>query len=70
VAVAYEFGKPETMRGWIDGVATDGDWSVDGATTKAPAVDDDDVWIGSSLGGSAGNSLTGFWTAWRFIVVR
>lgn len=60
VAVAYEFGKPETMRGWIDGVPTDGDWSVDGATTKAPVVDDDDVWIGSSLGGSAGNSLTGF----------
>ncbi|MBL9151132.1 MAG: DUF1553 domain-containing protein [Verrucomicrobiales bacterium] len=59
VAVAYEFGRPETMRGWIDGVATDGDWSVDGATTKAPVVDDDDVWIGSSLGGSAGNSLTG-----------
>lgn len=60
VAVAYEFGRPETMRGWIDGVPTDGDWSVDGATTKAPVVDDDDVWIGSSLGGSAGNSLTGF----------
>ena len=60
VAVAYEFGKPETMRGWIDGVVTDGNWSVDGATTNAPVVDDDDVWIGSSLGGSAGNSLTGF----------
>ncbi|MCF7787116.1 MAG: DUF1553 domain-containing protein [Prosthecobacter sp.] len=60
VAVAYEFGRPETMRGWIDGVVTDGVWSVDGATTKAPVVDDDDVWIGSSLGGSAGNSLQGF----------
>lgn len=60
VAVAYEFGRPETMRGWIDGVATEGDWSVDGATKQAPVVDDDDVWIGSSLGGSAGNSLTGF----------
>ncbi|HEY1052749.1 MAG TPA: DUF1553 domain-containing protein, partial [Prosthecobacter sp.] len=60
VAVAYEFGRPETMRGWIDGVATDGAWSVDGATTKAPVVDDDDVWIGSSLGGNAGNSLQGF----------
>lgn len=60
VAVCYEFGRPETMRGWIDGVATEGDWSADGATTKAPVVDDDDVWIGSSLGGSAGNSLQGF----------
>ena len=60
VALSYEFGKPETMRGWIDGVATKGAWGVDGATTKAPAVDDDDVWIGSSQGGNAGNSLQGF----------
>lgn len=60
VALSYEFGKPDTMRGWIDGVATAGVWGVDGATTKAPAVDDDDVWIGSSQGGNAGNSLQGF----------
>lgn len=60
VALAYEFGKPESMRGWIDGVATTGTWGVDGATTKAPVVDDDDVWIGSSQGGNAGNSLLGF----------
>lgn len=60
VALSYEFGKPETMRGWIDGVATEGAWGVDGATTKAPVVDDDDVWIGSSQGGSASNSLQGF----------
>jgi cytochrome c553 len=59
VAVAYEFGRPETIRGWIDGVATDGDWSGDGATTEAPGVDDDDVWIGSSMNGSAGNSFEG-----------
>ena len=60
VALAYEFGKAETMRGWIDGVATTGLWGVDGATTKAPVVDDDDVWIGSSQAGSASNSLQGF----------
>ncbi len=60
VALSYEFGKPDTMRGWVDGVSTDGVWGADGATTKAPAVDDDDVWIGSSQGGSAGNSLQGF----------
>jgi len=59
VALSYEFGKPDTMRGWIDGVATEGGWGVDGATTKAPVVDDDDVWIGSSQGGNAGNSLQG-----------
>jgi len=60
VALSYEFGKPETMRGWIDGVATKGVWGVDGATTKAPVVDDDDVWIGSAQGGSASNSLLGY----------
>lgn len=59
VALAYEFGKPDTMQAWIDGVATKGVWGVDGATTKGPVVDDDDVWIGSSQAGNAGNSLVG-----------
>lgn len=60
VALSYEFGRPETMKGWIDGVATQGTWEADGATTKAPVVDDDDIWIGSSQGGNTGNSLQGF----------
>jgi hypothetical protein len=59
IALAYEFGKPETIRGWIDGLPTDGKWDVDGPTTDPPVVDDDDVWIGSALNGSAGNSLVG-----------
>lgn len=59
VAVAYEFGDSKTIRGWIDGVATDGKWDVDGPTTDPPVVDDDDVWIGSSLNGNPGNSFRG-----------
>ncbi|MCP5539717.1 MAG: DUF1553 domain-containing protein [Akkermansiaceae bacterium] len=59
VAVAYEFGKPESIRGWIDGQPTGGRWDVGGPTTAAPVVDDDDVWIGSSMGGSPSNSLEG-----------
>lgn len=59
IALAYEFGKPETIRGWIDGLPTDGKWDVDGPTTDPPVVDNDDVWIGSALNGSAGNSLEG-----------
>jgi hypothetical protein len=59
VAVAYEFGKPETIRGWIDGQPTAGKWDADGPTADPPVVDDDDVWIGSSMNGSAGNSFTG-----------
>jgi cytochrome c553 len=59
VAVAYRFGVPATMRGWIDGKPTDGRWDLGGATEEAPVVDDDAIWIGSSLGGSAGNSFVG-----------
>lgn len=59
VAVSYQFGAPETIRGWIDGVPTAGKWDMGGATVEAPVVDDDEVWIGSSLGGSPGNSFRG-----------
>ncbi len=59
VAIAYEFGKPESVRGWIDGVPTEGAWDADGPTSDPPVMDDDDVWIGSSMNGSAGNSFTG-----------
>ncbi|MCB1224646.1 MAG: DUF1553 domain-containing protein [Verrucomicrobiales bacterium] len=60
VALAYEFGKPETIRGWIDGVPSGGAWDADGPTSDPPVNDDDDVWIGSSMKGSAGNSFTGW----------
>ncbi len=47
VAVAYRFGEPESIRGWIDGNPTQGNWDMGGATTEPPIVDNDDVWIGS-----------------------
>ncbi|MFY8229221.1 MAG: LamG domain-containing protein, partial [Opitutales bacterium] len=59
VAVRYEFGKPESIRGWIDGKEMKGSWDMDGATTDAPVVDDAPVWIGSSMGGLANSSLRG-----------
>lgn len=59
VAVSYRFGTPESIHGWIDGKPTDGAWDMGGATTIAPVVDDDAVWIGSALGGSPGNSFRG-----------
>lgn len=59
VAVAYEFGKPESIRGWIDGQPTVGTWDVGGPTKDAPVVDNDEVWIGSSMGGSTTNSFQG-----------
>ncbi len=59
VAVSYRFGSPESMTGYVDGEKVKGKWDMGGATTAAPVVDDDSVWIGSSRGGEKGNSLAG-----------
>ena len=59
VAVVYEFGKPETIRGWIDGTPGDGTWDMGGPTRRAPVLDDDEIWIGSSMKGAAGSSFQG-----------
>jgi hypothetical protein len=59
VAVTYTFGKPGSVRGWLDGRAVKGDWDMGGATTRPPVVDNDAIWIGSSQGGNAGNSFRG-----------
>lgn len=59
LAVSYTFGEPASVRGWIDGKPVGGAWDMGGSTTVAPVVDDDDIWIGSAMGGSAGNSFRG-----------
>lgn len=59
IATAYHFGSPETIRGWIDGAPLKGTWDMGGPTKAPPVVDNDAVWIGSSQGGAAGNSLRG-----------
>lgn len=59
VAVAYRFGEPDSVRGWIDGQPTDGVWDMGGATSEPPVVDNDLVSIGSARGGSKGNSFNG-----------
>lgn len=60
IAVAYRFGEPDSIRGWIDGLPGDGVWSFSGPTTEPPIVDNDAVWIGSALGGSPSNSFRGW----------
>ena len=52
IAVTYLFGKPESIRGYIDGGRIKGGWNPDyaGATTQPPIVDDDEIWLGSSMG--------------------
>jgi len=59
VALAYRFGEPDTIAGYIDGKRTSGKWDMGGATELPPVVDNDEVWIGSSLGGNRGSCFLG-----------
>ncbi len=59
VAVTYVFGKPDSLRGYLDGEPIAGTWDLGGKTTKPPVVDNDEVWIGSTLGGNPGTTLSG-----------
>lgn len=71
IAVVYTFGKPESIRGYIDGVAQKGTWDEGGATTRAPVSDADDLTIGTGNGGGAGNSFRGWLddvTIWRVAI--
>ncbi|GAB4155891.1 MAG: hypothetical protein Tsb009_32740 [Planctomycetaceae bacterium] len=51
VAVTYTFGKKESIRGYIDGQPVKGVWDMEGATNRAPVVDNDEVRIGSGFDG-------------------
>jgi hypothetical protein len=61
VAVTYVFGSPESIRGYFDGRPVVGTWDADlgGSTANPPVVDDDEIWIGSALGGSAAATFNG-----------
>ena len=59
IAVTYQFGDPKSAHGWIDGRSLPGAWDMGGATAEPPVVDDDAVWIGSSMKGSASASFHG-----------
>lgn len=51
VAITYRFGKPNSIRGWINGKPTDGRWDMGGPTTEPPVVDDDEVRVGERFAG-------------------
>lgn len=59
IAITYRYGEPETIQAWIDGKKVSGQWDAGGPTTNTPATDNDQIWIGSALGGSASNSFRG-----------
>ncbi|QDU12519.1 hypothetical protein CA11_02980 [Gimesia maris] len=59
VAVTYSFGKKKNLNAYVDGQPVSGKWDVGGDTSRTPVVDNDEVWIGSSMGGSANSSFNG-----------
>ncbi|TWT60288.1 Planctomycete cytochrome C [Rubinisphaera italica] len=59
IAIAYRFGEPESLLGVIDGQQVTGNWDVGGPTRNIPTTDNDAIWIGSALKGSASNSFRG-----------
>jgi hypothetical protein len=59
IAVIYTFGNPDSIRAFLDGEELNGAWDMGGPTRLGPWVDDDEVWLGSAMGGSATSSLRG-----------
>ncbi len=59
VAITYTFGQPDSLRGFLDGSEVGGAWDMGGPTELGPWADDDEVWLGSSMGGSAAASFRG-----------
>ncbi len=59
VAVAYTFGEPKSIVAFVDGNPTGGEWDLGGSTDQGPLVDNDELWIGSALGGNPNNTFHG-----------
>ncbi|MFP6753303.1 MAG: DUF1553 domain-containing protein [Pirellulaceae bacterium] len=59
VAFVYRFGDPDSAHAVIDGTPGRGSWEMGGPTSKPPVVDNDELWIGSSMGGNPGCSFQG-----------
>ncbi len=61
IAVVYSFGKEGGggLRAYLDGAAVSGAWDMGGDTDRPPVVDDDEVWIGASMGDNPGNRFIG-----------
>jgi hypothetical protein len=52
VVLTYKFGEPQSIHSYVNGEEIKGEWDMGGASTTAPVVDNDEVWIGGSTGGA------------------
>ncbi len=59
VAVAYTFGKADSLRAYIDGRSTKGVWDMGGKTTLGPVADDSDLVIGTGSGRGPAETFNG-----------
>ncbi len=59
VAITYQFGKPDSIRGYIDGKNRSGVWDMGGKTTFAPVTDNDSIFIGGGNGDNPSNRFVG-----------
>ncbi|MEZ6141332.1 MAG: DUF1553 domain-containing protein [Zavarzinella sp.] len=60
VAITYTFGKPKTIKGFIDGQVVRGKWDMAGETAAPPVEDGDKLMLGTGNGGGAGNTFKGW----------
>ena len=60
IAVTYTFGKPKSIKGYVDGKAVDGVWDMGGATDRAPVTDGDSVVIGTGSTRATTHSFNGW----------
>ena len=59
IAVSYNFGRQDTIRGYIDGKEVKGKWDYGGSTNEHPVTDNDELWIGSASKLNVGNTFVG-----------
>ena len=59
VAISYTYGDSKSIRGYIDGLPVKGVWDMGGETADEPWTGNDEVWIGSSMGGKQAVTLQG-----------
>ncbi|MFT4691280.1 MAG: hypothetical protein ACI9OD_003503 [Limisphaerales bacterium] len=59
VALTYTFGDGNSLRGYIDGKPVKGKWDKGGKTDDGPYVDNDELWIGSAIGGNPDSGFHG-----------